>query len=403
MSSDSAIQQFQRPVVGRFDPAWSGKSGDAVRPRASQLGRQQSVVAHNTSAGSQATAAAPASGTTQASIENLPNAAWRQSGTELERIEFLAPAAPDGGQFSFDDLLDLVNPLQHIPVVSAFYRDITGDQISAPAKIFGGALFGGPLGFVSSIVETVVSEIAGNDIGETLIEVAGLSSRPETGESGMADARQQAALAQKTGGPVAGAAAAEMPITESSAPTKENADTAAFGTRRVPQAPNHAQFASAMAAYGAAGTDSLSEAVEPATLNTQLTGKAALGAFLADLRDVGSQASLTAAAGTSPSAPAEPLAKAASADAAKAIPLREQDWQGRINSNPPISHAVSIPSAVGSTAGGAVLPQAALGEGEFTQQMLNALDKYQSLAKARFDADQGDAVGDRDLREEATN
>ena len=34
---------------------------------------------------------------------------------------------PDG--FTFLDMLDIINPLQHIPVVSTLYRAITGDTI----------------------------------------------------------------------------------------------------------------------------------------------------------------------------------------------------------------------------------------------------------------------------------
>jgi len=37
---------------------------------------------------------------------------------------------PEGGQISFDDLVDTLNPLQHIPVVGEAYRGMTGDGIS---------------------------------------------------------------------------------------------------------------------------------------------------------------------------------------------------------------------------------------------------------------------------------
>jgi len=57
-----------------------------------------------------------------------------------------------GDEFSFNDLLDLVNPLQHIPIVSNLYRSATGDQIGAVARIFGGAVLGGPIGAVSELL-----------------------------------------------------------------------------------------------------------------------------------------------------------------------------------------------------------------------------------------------------------
>ena len=52
---------------------------------------------------------------------------------------------------SFRDVLDLVNPLQHIPVVGYLYRKLTGDTIDPAIRIAGGALFGGPIGAVLSV------------------------------------------------------------------------------------------------------------------------------------------------------------------------------------------------------------------------------------------------------------
>jgi len=71
----------------------------------------------------------------------------------------------DGG-FSFSDLIDIVNPLQHIPVVSTFYRETTGDEISAAPRMMGSTLFFGPLGFASALANVVVEENTGMDIGE---------------------------------------------------------------------------------------------------------------------------------------------------------------------------------------------------------------------------------------------
>lgn len=75
-----------------------------------------------------------------------------------------------GTEGSFSDALDVINPLQHIPVVSSIYRAFTGDTISTPAKILGGTLFGGPIGFVASLFstifeKTVVADMAGRAAG----------------------------------------------------------------------------------------------------------------------------------------------------------------------------------------------------------------------------------------------
>ncbi|MEX2482164.1 MAG: hypothetical protein WD928_15005 [Gammaproteobacteria bacterium] len=48
--------------------------------------------------------------------------------------------------FTFGDLIDLVNPLQHIPIVGSYYRKWSGDEAAPAMRVAGGALFGGPLG-----------------------------------------------------------------------------------------------------------------------------------------------------------------------------------------------------------------------------------------------------------------
>jgi hypothetical protein len=68
--------------------------------------------------------------------------------------------------FTFFDFLDIVNPLQHIPVVSTLYRSLTGDEIDPGAKIAGGTLFGGPVGAAISIADVAMEESTGQDFGE---------------------------------------------------------------------------------------------------------------------------------------------------------------------------------------------------------------------------------------------
>src|SRR3546814_621509 len=84
------------------------------------------------------------------------------------------------GDLTFGDFLDIINPLQHIPVVSTLYRAITGDEISPHARILGDTLFGGPTGFLSSIANVLYEEIAGEDVGETVIALfTGEDEAPE--------------------------------------------------------------------------------------------------------------------------------------------------------------------------------------------------------------------------------
>jgi hypothetical protein len=74
------------------------------------------------------------------------------------------------GKFGWDDFLDVINPLQHIPIISQIYRAVTGDQINGAAEIIGALPFG-PLGFVGmagAIADLAVRDSTGKDIGENV-------------------------------------------------------------------------------------------------------------------------------------------------------------------------------------------------------------------------------------------
>lgn len=75
----------------------------------------------------------------------------------------------DDLDFSFDDLIDIVNPLQHLPVVGTLYRAITHDTIKTPEKIAGDTLYGGLWGFVSSVADTAFQKITGKNFGDTVL------------------------------------------------------------------------------------------------------------------------------------------------------------------------------------------------------------------------------------------
>ena len=89
------------------------------------------------------------------------------------RGEFGGAPGKDGEGF-FSTLLDIINPLQHIPLVSSLYREITGDQISPTASILGGGLFGGPIGLASASANAIFEQASGDDIlGHTLAAFSG--------------------------------------------------------------------------------------------------------------------------------------------------------------------------------------------------------------------------------------
>ena len=81
----------------------------------------------------------------------------------LKKAEFKA-FGNDG--FTFFDLLDIINPLQHIPILSNIYRSITGDTIDPGAKIAGGAIYGGPIGAIISSINVALEHSSGHDLVE---------------------------------------------------------------------------------------------------------------------------------------------------------------------------------------------------------------------------------------------
>ena len=64
---------------------------------------------------------------------------------------------PEGEGLSFNDLIDTLNPLQHIPVISEIYRGLTGDRISPQARIAGGTLYGGPIGLAATLASMAIA------------------------------------------------------------------------------------------------------------------------------------------------------------------------------------------------------------------------------------------------------
>jgi hypothetical protein len=98
------------------------------------------------------------------------------------------------GKFGWDDFLDMINPLQHIPGVAQIYRAVTGDEINGAASLLG-ALPLGPLsglGLVASVADLAVKDATGQDMGGNLMAmVFGKDEKPEgntTVPADMADA-----------------------------------------------------------------------------------------------------------------------------------------------------------------------------------------------------------------------
>lgn len=110
------------------------------------------------------------------------------------------------GSFGFHDLLDTINPLQHIPLVSSVYRWLTGDEPGNVAQLAGDTLYGGPLGLAAGLFGVAFKEETGKDPGEMALAAltgsdpaspAAVAAAPaaSTSDTGSSDAHHAAATA----------------------------------------------------------------------------------------------------------------------------------------------------------------------------------------------------------------
>ena len=86
---------------------------------------------------------------------------------------------PDGP--SFRDVLDTINPLNHIPIVSDIFASATGHEPSTASKLAGGAIFGGPIGLVASLTGVIFEDVNGKTPGNAVYAaLTGSSSDTDT-------------------------------------------------------------------------------------------------------------------------------------------------------------------------------------------------------------------------------
>lgn len=88
-----------------------------------------------------------------------------------------------GDDFHFTDIIDMVNPLQHIPLVNTAYREFTGDDIRPVSRLIGGAVFGGPLGAAASMVNIAVENETGRDVTQNALFMLRPSSKYTAGDA----------------------------------------------------------------------------------------------------------------------------------------------------------------------------------------------------------------------------
>ncbi|MDY0030255.1 MAG: hypothetical protein RBR86_09975 [Pseudobdellovibrionaceae bacterium] len=116
---------------------------------------------------------------TAVSKELLDNSSHRNVKAPILNLQEEAQTdVKDGGApFGFLDFLDIINPLQHIPIISTIYRHITGDEIGAVAQVAGGALFGGAIGAAAGVASAVIEHETGKEVGMALMDAFSSSSQ----------------------------------------------------------------------------------------------------------------------------------------------------------------------------------------------------------------------------------
>lgn len=123
-------------------------------------------------------------------VSNLEKAAQGRVGTFDVQLETSMAYADPGARietqgssqnsssYEFEDVVDVINPLHHLPVIGMIYRGLTGDTLHPMSQIIGGAIYGGPVGAVTGTINAISQVETGKDISGHMLGFAGLDSGP---------------------------------------------------------------------------------------------------------------------------------------------------------------------------------------------------------------------------------
>lgn len=146
----------------------SRTAGLSTQPKTIQAWKKNIVTSQNASHSPQAKI-----------VQNLQQAREsRTAGFEVtsqHAMSFRGEAARQPAQdtYQFSDVIDVVNPLHHLPVVGFVYRNLTGDDIHPASQIVGGALYGGPIGAAAGMANAVSKMKTGKDLGDHAMAMIG--------------------------------------------------------------------------------------------------------------------------------------------------------------------------------------------------------------------------------------
>jgi hypothetical protein len=176
-STYKSVQAWKsKKVVSAQAPHFAGQVKQAAKP--AQQVALNTLTPHDQNAPGAAQ---------QEIMHNLDKAAKGQVGTFDMQLE-TAHAYADPGQrvsdtasggeegFQFSDVIDVINPLQHLPVVGMVYRTLTGDKLHPMSQIIGSALYGGPVGAVTGTINAISQVQTGKDVSDHLLGFAGLNT-----------------------------------------------------------------------------------------------------------------------------------------------------------------------------------------------------------------------------------
>ena len=71
--------------------------------------------------------------------------------------------------FTTSDAIDIVNPLQHLPIIGPLYREFTGDSLDPFSRIVGNTLFFGTFGAAFSSINVAIEVMTGKDMVSNVI------------------------------------------------------------------------------------------------------------------------------------------------------------------------------------------------------------------------------------------
>jgi hypothetical protein len=278
---------------------------------------------------------------------------------------------------SFWDVLDVFNPLQHIPLLSSVYREVTGDTIKPAAKLIGGTLFGGVYGLAAASVDVAVQGTTGKDIGEHAIALAtGEPDEPGAAIRLANEAREKDPTQpwKLPGDAVASLAAAAPDAVADAAPETPEPEAAA---------PDPAPLAAAVAAPAAA-----------AKATTKVSAAKASGDIPLPTWEDPPAANALAALSPAP-AKAVSAASAAAKREGKSYPM-PQRHNSYADSPKPIGEVRANASSSTSTARGSALPsglteQAMRAAGLTPDQVQQAIAAHGTTASAAQTAEIGSA------------